>query len=83
MNLCRHKIIDNADCPICLQKEEAVSHILWECAATNNVWRGMGSPLRKWIVKPQDIQELWIEMVEKLLTESHDLCILIFLNIWH
>lgn len=38
MNLCRRKIIDDPICPIYLQEDATIFHILWKCVATNDVW---------------------------------------------
>lgn len=70
MNLYRQKIIELPKCAICLQEDETISHIFWECPSAIKVWGEPISPLNKWVIKPQEIRELWFEIMEKLPIKS-------------
>ncbi|KAF5466911.1 hypothetical protein F2P56_016793 [Juglans regia] len=46
-NLMTKRIVEDARCPICLQEEETVLHVLWQCPAANDVWSGSVKSVQK------------------------------------
>ena len=47
MNLANQRIITDAVYPICTRFPETVMHVLWDCAAAQDVWAGSVKSLQK------------------------------------
>lgn len=54
-NLFRGKIIDLAICQTCLQEEELVIHVLWNCHTATDVWAEEESLVQKWVSNEVDL----------------------------
>ncbi|XP_035544636.1 uncharacterized protein LOC118348020 [Juglans regia] len=65
-NLRSKRIVEDSRCPICLQEEETVMHVLWQCPAANDVWSGSVISVQKWRVGEGDLLGLLEELTEKL-----------------
>ncbi|XP_041027010.1 uncharacterized protein LOC121267230 [Juglans microcarpa x Juglans regia] len=70
-------------CPICLQNEESVVHVLWSCPASTDVWAERGSPVHKWNSNGGGFEELWQEMVRKLRQSELERVVAIMHSIWY
>lgn len=67
----------------CAQYEsELVIHMLCECLSTNDVWGEEDSPLKKWKVDCQDIEDLWLRIVDKLPNNNQHFCAIFLKNLW-
>lgn len=77
----RH-IITQDECPICQQHSESLSHALWECPGSSDVWGEERSPVRKWKWTIGSIQALWTKISESLSPHSQALCAIILRHIW-
>ncbi|XP_035547261.1 uncharacterized protein LOC118348858 [Juglans regia] len=82
LNLYKKKVINDPRCPICLQGEESVVHVLWTCPASSDVWAEKGSSFQKWNSKGEDFVELWLKMVEGLPQSELERGVAIMHSIW-
>jgi hypothetical protein len=57
----KRKIVSDPLCPICGLKVESVSHILWECSSTMDVW-GACKPFQKLAITGQSFLTLFEEI---------------------
>ena len=40
VNLVRRRVLTDDKCPICLRESENTIHVIWECAAVQDIWAG-------------------------------------------
>lgn len=76
------KIIKDPLCPICGSAEEIICHVLWSYIATINVWAEALSPLQKWGISKEELQQIWKKLVENLSIPDLELVVTIIRNIW-
>lgn len=60
------EIIKDPLCPIYGRAEEIVSHFYWSCTLTNDVWSAASSPLQKLGSLEEDLQQIWMKLMETL-----------------
>ncbi|XP_042968984.1 uncharacterized protein LOC122301654 [Carya illinoinensis] len=68
-NLKKRKVFEDAYCPICGTEEETITHALWSCRGSMDVWAEQKSPLQKWPSNEVHFYELWdrlLSMVAKM-----------------
>lgn len=70
------------ECPICKQEIEFLSHALWECLTTSDMWGEARCPVRNWGGNICNFQDLWTKISESLSSYSLALCYVIFRHIW-
>ena len=66
-NLLSRKVVKEPMCPFCEMEEETVSHIIWECPSSRDVWGAKGSIFHKCNIfwsgiyssSEQDSVEVW------------------------
>ena len=58
----RRKIVNDPVCPICGLEVESVSHILWECPSSMDVWEAC-KPFQKMSITRQSFIQLFEEIV--------------------
>jgi hypothetical protein len=46
-NLCKRRVIEEANCPCCGLEEESLIHALWTCPVAQDVWESKTSPFQK------------------------------------
>ena len=63
-NLMWRKIVSDPFCPICGLEVESVSHILWECSSTTDVW-GACKPFQKLSITGQVLLG-WLRRLHEL-----------------
>lgn len=47
LNLLKRKIVESSMCPICSREVESITHSLWSCAASSDVWAESESLVKK------------------------------------
>lgn len=67
----RHLTNDTA-CPICLEEEETIKHLLWDCGVASDVWRFTSCP-DDFSFRQSDTMESWIKRnaTSKVWTVDH------------
>lgn len=82
-NLKTKKVVENGFFPICMQDEETVSHMLWNCTASQDIWFPSNLQTQKW---PScfmfDFWQLWEYLSTKLDVAQLTLAATIMRNIW-
>ncbi|XP_018853114.2 uncharacterized protein LOC109015083 [Juglans regia] len=58
-NLYKKRITEKPWCPICLNEEETVFHMAWNCPATQDVWGQCSRILQKRFFPLMSFRELW------------------------
>ncbi|XP_042983278.1 uncharacterized protein LOC122312683 [Carya illinoinensis] len=66
INLFKKKVIDDPNCPICLQQVESIEHVIWECEAARDVWGLYSRQLQKRSIRNQSFRELVTNLMEVL-----------------
>lgn len=72
-NLCRKGVCEEKICPICLQEDETVLHVTWECPAATDVWGGSTIKLQKWRTGGENFLQLFSEMISRCDKEDVEL----------
>ncbi|XP_035551748.1 uncharacterized protein LOC118349904 [Juglans regia] len=83
VNLHKRKIIDSHMCPICLSHPKTVSHVLWTCKATQDVWSNSSRRLQKSRTEEAPFYELLTELLSTLPLEEHTKLALTAKEIWY
>ncbi|XP_040987746.1 uncharacterized protein LOC121235462 [Juglans microcarpa x Juglans regia] len=65
-NLLKRKVVELALCPICSREVESVTHSLWSCATSSDIWAESVSPIKKWPSYELDFYPLWGRLVKNL-----------------
>jgi ribonuclease HI len=69
-------------CPICLQEEETIEHIVWECISAADVWGASNVKVQKCPRGGGDFQHILLEMVNRCGQEGVELFMVIARKIW-
>ncbi|XP_042980012.1 uncharacterized protein LOC122310200 [Carya illinoinensis] len=69
LNLLKKKVVTSPLCPICLTKEETVSHALWSCKSAQDVWYLGSKQLQKMSSFAESFRELLESMLDKFPSE--------------
>jgi ribonuclease HI len=80
-NLIRRKIVSDPFCLICGLEVETVSHILWECSSTMNVW-GACKPFQKLSITGQSFIRLFEEIAQTGRETDMRLFVVLTRQIW-
>ncbi|XP_042984282.1 uncharacterized protein LOC122313374 [Carya illinoinensis] len=81
-NLYKRRVTKDPLCPICVNKEETVCHVLWNCPAAVDVWAEVNSPVQKWPTGETDLGQLWNKVVERCGEDEVVLIATVMRNIW-
>lgn len=82
-NLFARKIGEDSKCPICLQEDESVMHVLWHCPAANDVWAGFLKTVQKWKIQEEvDLLSLWERLSQKLNKTEMEVIAAIMRSLW-
>ncbi|XP_042950308.1 uncharacterized protein LOC122282422 [Carya illinoinensis] len=82
MNLLKMKIVDNPQCPLCLQENQTTEHILWECTAAIDVWGECSKKIQKSRISHKSLKELMVEMFLKLNKEEMEELEVVLWKLW-
>jgi hypothetical protein len=80
-NLIMRKIVSDPFCPICGLEVETVSHILWECSSTMDVW-GACKPFQKLSITGQSFIRLFEEIAQTGRETDMRLFVVLTRQIW-
>jgi hypothetical protein len=65
VNLRRRGVCAEALCLICLQKEETIEHLVWECISTADVWGASNVKVQKCPRGGGDFQHILLEVANR------------------
>ncbi|XP_062175909.1 uncharacterized protein LOC133880954 [Alnus glutinosa] len=81
-NLFQKNIVQNPNCPICLQETEDMLHILWSCKSSMAVWQECGKKIQKLALGETDGKGLLQYLMRKLEGEDLLMAIVVSCMIW-
>ena len=73
VNLVRRRVLTDDKCPICLRESENTIHVLWECAAVQDIWAGSYQKLQKRSSRVVDVMQLMEDLIDRLTKEELEL----------
>ncbi|XP_018820941.2 uncharacterized protein LOC108991215 [Juglans regia] len=82
-NLWKKKIVEDPLCPICNLNEETISHVMWSCPATVDVWGDTRSPISKWPSGDCNFEQKWLDLCRVMDQESMEKVAVIMRGIWY
>ncbi|KAF5458381.1 hypothetical protein F2P56_022412 [Juglans regia] len=82
-NLLKKKIVEDPLCPICNSNEETISHVMWSCPATVDVWGDTRSPISKWPSGDCNFEQKWLDLCRVMDQESIEKVAVIMRGIWY
>lgn len=77
--LYERKISNNPLCPICEKEVETVSHTLWSCGATSDVWF---NSIQKWSSTEEDLIVLWVKFIRYSPQEELEVVAITIRRVW-
>jgi len=81
--LTKRRIISDNMCPICCRCPESTIHVLWECAATQNVWASSVKILQKGCTGQNDLLHLLEYLLDPLSLEEVEVFLIHAWLIWN
>jgi len=81
-NLCKRRVIEEANCPCCGLEEESLIHALWTCPAAPDVWGSKTSPFQKCCVSGVTFKEIFEDGLQRFSKENLELLIGVARGIW-
>ena len=66
----RRRVLASAQCCFCQQETESVLHVLWSCAAAQDVWAGSVGRFQKLGTARNDFLQLVSNLMVKLSSEE-------------
>ena len=82
VNLHKRGITDDPMCPICLTEKETVSHALWTCPSTRDVWSECNLKIQNCLSFDDDFINIFEVLHERLRTDELQLVAIIARLIW-
>ncbi|XP_042939495.1 uncharacterized protein LOC122274525 [Carya illinoinensis] len=81
-NLKKRKVVKDACCPIYETEDESITHALWSCRGSMDVWADKKSPLHKWSSNEVQFYELWERLSALVAKEELELVVVVMRGVW-
>lgn len=62
--------MERGTCPLCLQDDEMVVHMIWNCRAAGDMWADSITVTHKWPNTMRDFNQLWELLIRKMLPDD-------------
>ena len=73
VNLVQRRVLTDDKCSICLREPENTIHVLWECAAVQDIWARSCQKLQKKSSRVADVMQLMEDLINRLMKEELEL----------
>ena len=73
VNLVWRRVLTDDKCLICLREPENTIHVLWECAAVQDIWARSCQKLQKKSSRVADVMQLMEDLINSLMKEELEL----------